>query len=324
MPPPVSATLWTKTITLPSPENEASWSSSALLVSALVGAAVEADRVEVGRGALFRAALEEHVPAVRRDARSRVELRAAGHPAQAGAVGPHREDVAAAREDDRPAVRRERRFGVGRVFGELVEVAVLDGEEAAFDGRFRLVLSLVSSLPSLSLTGLPSASLTTSLTGLPSASLTVSLVVFVTTREKTTAPPRGGGGRGARNQRAPRPPPGPEPGRRSWWAELDRLSCWLNMMILSPCVFDCSPIVDQRRRARKRQRRPLRDAFGPVRATRCIAAMAVDAGRVLSGRGRGRARSRGRRRGGGARGRSRRGRRAWPPAPRGGAGRCAR
>ena len=34
MPPPVSATLWTKTIALPSGENEASWSSSGVLVSA--------------------------------------------------------------------------------------------------------------------------------------------------------------------------------------------------------------------------------------------------------------------------------------------------
>ena len=61
-----------------------------------------------------------------------VDLGAAGQLVLAAAVGAHRPDVAGADEGDLAPVGGEIRFAVGRVFGELVEVPVFGGEEAAF------------------------------------------------------------------------------------------------------------------------------------------------------------------------------------------------
>ena len=84
-------------------------------------AAAGADRVEVARGARPGAALEDDVrPSGENCGResSSAPLVSARSPVPSGA---DREEVAAADEGDRVAVRGEGRFGVGRVFGQLVE-----------------------------------------------------------------------------------------------------------------------------------------------------------------------------------------------------------
>ena len=97
------------------------------------GAAAEVDPVEIAQAAFGGgAALEDDVVPVGRELRSAVDLGAAGQLVLAGAVGAHRPDVAAADEGDLAPVGGEVRFAVGRVFGELVEVPFLGGEEAAF------------------------------------------------------------------------------------------------------------------------------------------------------------------------------------------------
>src|SRR6185369_9376881 len=99
-------------------------------------AAVDADRVEVARAPRGGTSLEEDDASVRRDLRAGVDFGAAGQPFLPRAVGADREDVSFAYEGDGVAVGRERRFGVLRVFRQLVEVVVFDREQPTF-GRFR-------------------------------------------------------------------------------------------------------------------------------------------------------------------------------------------
>ena len=134
--PPPAAEVRTKAIVRPSGENEASCSSPA---EAAIACAVPPLMLTVKRSRGAPAAvspLEDDDAGVRRDERPRVQLGAAGQPFLPGAVGPDREDVPFADEGDRVAVGRERRFRVGGVFGQLVEVPVFDREQPAF-GRFR-------------------------------------------------------------------------------------------------------------------------------------------------------------------------------------------
>ena len=135
-------------------------------VEALAG---DVDRVEVAGRAGGGAPLEHHVVAVGGELGPGVDLRAAGQSVLAAAVGPHRVDVAVAGERDQAAVGGEVRLAVGGVVGQLVEAAVAGGEQAAFDASalsFRLFWFHHSSVR----------------------------LFFrwrgVTTREKTTAPPR--------------------------------------------------------------------------------------------------------------------------------------
>src|SRR6478752_1886908 len=99
-------------------------------------AAGDADRVEVARLTWARPPLEDDVAAVGGDQRARVGVHPGGQLFLARTVGPHRPDVAFADEGNRVAVGGERRFAVGGVIRQLVEVAVLDREQPAF-GRFR-------------------------------------------------------------------------------------------------------------------------------------------------------------------------------------------
>ncbi len=89
------------------------------------GGAAEIDSVEVAQTAFGRGAGEDDVVAFGVELRPAVDLGPGGQLVLAGAVGPHRPDVAAADEGDLAPVGGEIRFAVGRVFGELVEVAFL-------------------------------------------------------------------------------------------------------------------------------------------------------------------------------------------------------
>ena len=96
------------------------------------GAAPEIDPVEIARTTFGPRAGEGDVVAFGVELRPAVDLGPGGQLVLAGAVGPHRPDVASADEGDLAPIGGEIRFAVGWVFGQLVEVPFFGRVEAAF------------------------------------------------------------------------------------------------------------------------------------------------------------------------------------------------